>query len=379
MKKYFFTFAVAVLALASCSSDETIASQATSESNEISFRPLNNGMTRATSLDITSLRSSGFYVTATFTSGHTAYFADQLYKEETSNVWKPYTGGAYTHIYWPTGSDVLDFHAYAPQATISPSESQLMINNSNVTTLNGCPEYTVTPHVSASSQIDFIYASLTGKDQDDGSMPLTFGHMESQVGIKLSNTDGALKFTVSEVSICNVVESGVFKYRTTPSSGMAWGDFGGPDEYAQTGLSITKDGVQSATDAGTTWILIPHALAKPTTDGQYEGTVDLSTYAGAYIKVKYKCQNKQDNSYYAGGTDSWVEGIWPISTNASPATWAPGTHYTYTIDLKGGGYYEKNQAEPSGATLDRILNLNEITFATVTVSDWTPSNSIVGM
>ena len=374
MKKFFFFAAIAAIGLASCSSDETIASQATNASNEISFRPLNNGMTRATSLDITSLRSSGFYVTATFTSGHTAYFADQLYKEETSNVWKPYTGSAYTHIYWPTGSDVLDFHAYAP----ADDDTQLNVSNSNVTSLNGCPEYTVVPAVSASSQIAFIYATLTGKDQNDGSLPLTFGHMESQVGIKLSNTDGALIFTVSEVSICNVVESGVFKYRTTPSSGMAWGDFGGLDEYAQKGLSITKDGVQSATDAGTTWILIPHTLAKPTTDSQYASSSDGAAYEGAYIKVKYKCQNKTDNSYYAGGAETWVEGIWPISTNASATTWASGTHYTYTIDLKGGGYYETNKAD-TDAGLDRILNLNEITFATVTVSDWTPSNSTVGM
>lgn len=370
---------MAALGFVACTSDETVASQATSEANEISFRALNNGVTRATSLDITSLQSSGFYVTATFTSGHTAYFADQLYKEETSNVWKPYTGGAYTHIYWPTGSDVLDFHAYAP----ADDDSQLNVSNSNVTTLNGCPEYAVEPAASASSQIDFIYATLTDKDQADGSLPLTFGHMESQVGIKLSNTDGALKFTVSEVSICNVVKSGIYKNRNaSPSTAttMAWEDFGAPRAYAQT-VNMTHDGVTSAADAGTTWILIPHALAKPAVghDGEYAGSVALSTYAGAYIKVKYKCQNKTDNSYYAGGDgDNWVEGIWPISTNASAATWAPGTHYTYTIDLKGGGYYEQNDNSGT-ATLKRILNLTEITFATVTVSNWTPSNSTVTM
>ena len=47
MKKNLFILAVAGLALASCSSDETVASQATSQANEISFRAFNNGMTRA--------------------------------------------------------------------------------------------------------------------------------------------------------------------------------------------------------------------------------------------------------------------------------------------------------------------------------------------
>ena len=374
----FFAFAAALAFCYSCSNDETIASQATSESNEISFRPLTNGVTRATSLNLASLQANGFYVTATYTSGHTAYFSDQCYKEEASNVWKPWTGSAYTHIYWPTGDDVLDFHAYAP------SDAQLVVSNANVATLNGCPEYTVTPVPAAASQVDFIYATQTGKDQNDGSMPLTFTHKESQIGVKLLNSDGSLKFTVSEIAICNIAQSGVFKNRDaspTTATTMGWGDFGSVTSYSQTSLSITKDGVAEATDAGTTWILIPHALANPTTDGQYASSDNGAAYNGAYIKVKYKCQNKLNESvYYAGGAESWAEGIWPISTNSSATTWTPGYYYTYTIDLKGGGYYETNQAEPSGATLDRILNLNEITFATVTVSDWTgPNNTNVGM
>lgn len=250
--------------------------------------------------------------------------------------------------------------------------------------LNGCPEYTVTPVSAAASQVDFIYATQTGKDQNDGSMPLTFTHKESQIGVKLLNSDGSLKFTVSEIAICNIAQSGVFKNRDaspTTATTMGWGDFGSVKSYSQTSLSITKDGVAEATDAGTTWILIPHALANPTTDGQYASSDNGAAYNGAYIKVKYKCQNKLNESvYYAGGAESWAEGIWPISTNSSATTWTPGYYYTYTIDLKGGGYYETNQAEPSGATLDRILNLNEITFATVTVSDWTgPNNTNVGM
>lgn len=371
MKKKLLILAVAGFALASCSSDETVNSLATSDANEISFRPLMTGVTRASSIDAGSgvygLQSIGFYVTATKTSDHSVYFNDQLYKMQSANLWKPYntSSSSYTHIYWPTGEDVLDFHAYAPVASIYPTTSQLMINNTNVGTDNGCPEYTVTPSIAASSQIDFIYATLTGKDQADGSLPLTFTHKESQVGVQLKNTDPALNFTVSEVSICNIKKSGVFKYRTTPPAGMAWGDLGSPQDYGQSGLSITKNGEQIATLAGETWILIPQVLATPTTDGEYTSSSEHATYNGAYIKVKYKCQNNTDNSYYAGDGNNWVEGIWPINT-----TWEPGYHYTYTIDLKGGGYYERND-DSGTAVLKRILNLTEITFATVTVSSWT--------
>ena len=362
----FFAFAAALAFSYSCSNDETVAVNDNAASNEISFRPLMNSTTRATSLELSNLQTDGFYVTATFTSGHTAYFANQLYKEETTNVWKPYTGSAYTVIYWPKGDDVLDFHAYAP------NNAQLVVSNTNVTTLNGCPEYTVSPNATAADQVDFLYATLTSKDSGDGSMPLDFAHKESQISIQLQNTDAALAFTVSEVAICNIASSGIYKNRhaTDPSTAttMAWGDFGDLGNYSQAGLTLNPT---TAVAAGTSWILIPQALAKPTTDGKYASTETNAVYNGAYIKVKMKVQSATNASvYYAGSADTWVDAIWPISTNASPATWAEGTHYTYLVNLAGGGYFEKNQADPSGDGLDRVLNLNEITFATVTVSGW---------
>lgn len=378
MKKKLFFLAVAAVAFASCSNDETIASQANSQANEISFRPLMQNVTRATSLNKTSLETNGFYVTATFTSGHTSYFADQLYKQKTAvpECWAPYTGTAFTAIYWPsTGADILDFHAYAPSQT---DNAQLSVSNTNVATLNGCPEYTITPATAAASQMDFLYASAPGKDSQDGSLPLTFAHKESQISIQLKNTDANLKFSVDEVAVCNIKSTGVFKYRTTPSVGMAWGDQSTPTTYTQSSLNLTYNGSVDATAAGTSWILVPQALANPTTTGQYTSNTTGDGYNGAYIRVKLKAQSTYNNYYFAGAEgDNWVYAIWPISTTESAQTWVAGTHYTYTIDLKGGGYFETNQETPSGATLDRVLNMNEITFATVTVSDWTPSSGTV--
>ena len=387
MKRNLLILAVACLALASCSNDETVNSLATSGANEISFRANTNGLTRAADIDAgngtNGLKTIGFYVTAAFTTTTpTLYFSDQHYKLASTDpdVWKPTDNGgsSYKSIYWPDGSDVLDFHAYAPVAG-----TQLSVSNTNIGTLNGCPEYTVTPAAttdatSADTQVDFIYATLTGKDNTDGSMNLTFNHEESKISIKLKNTDAALTITVSEVALCNIAQSGIFKNRDaapTTTTTMSWGDFGAATTYYQTLASATTYTSEAA--AGTSWILIPHTLAKPTADGKYTGSTTGDGYDGAYIRVKMKVQSATDASvYYAGaesGANEYVSAIWPISTNASPTTWATGTHYTYTIDLKGGGYYETNQASPSGDTLDRVLNLNEITFATVSVTDWTPS------
>lgn len=382
MKKNLFILAAAVLALASCSSDETIESAALSESNAISFRPLVSGMTRATSLLTTDLNTEGFYVTATYTTdGGSAYFVDQLYKHNDAVGhlrWEPWNGSAFKVIYWPnTTDDVLDFHAYA-RATAKAS--QLSVSNTNVATENGCPAYTVTPDAAATNQIDFVYATLTGQDYQNTSMALTFNHVESQVSIQLKNNDSGLKFTISEVALCNIAESGIYKNRdasVTTTTTMAWGNYGSNRTYLQT-VNITKDGIVDAAAAGESWILIPHTLAAPTTTGEYESSSTDATYNGAYIRVKMKIQSTANNNiYYAGGDgDNWVNAIWPVPASS---VWNPGYHYTYTIDLAGGGYYETNQGTPSGSALDRVLDLHPITFATVSISDWTPTGTNVGM
>lgn len=56
--------------------------------------------------------------------------------------------------------------------------------------------------------------------------------------------------------------------------------------------------------------------------------------------------------------------IWPVDFN-----WAPGKKYTYTIDLGGGGYWEKNKKGDDTA-LDPVLDGAVIQFVTVTVDDW---------
>jgi len=385
MKKSLFILATAALVFASCNNDVKIDENKTlDDANEIAFQPVVTRVKRAPAAadqDATSLVTSGFYVTAAFTtSTPTLYFADQHYMRASTgpDVWKPTddNGSSWKTIYWPVGSDVLDFHAYSPV-----SGGQLSVSNANIGTLNGCPEYTVTPAATtnattADTQIDFIYATLTDKDQADGSMNIEFGHKESKISLNLKNTDAALIITVSEVAFCNIAQSGVFKNRdAAPSTTttMEWGNFGALTTYYQTLAPATIYTTQAA--AGSSWILIPHTLAKPTTDGEYTGSTTGDGYNGAYIRVKLKVQSATNASvYFAGDADNYVSAIWPISTNASATTWAAGTHYTYTIDLKGGGYYEKNQATPSGATLDRVLDLHEITFATVSVSDWSTSD-----
>lgn len=381
-KKLFF-FAIAALGLAACSNDEIVQTQATSEANAISFRPLVSGVTRATSLLTGDLNTEGFYVTATYTTdGGSAYFTDKQYKYNEAvghERWEPWDGSAFYTIYWPnTTADVLDFHAYA---RADAKKSQLVVSNTNVATQNGCPSYTVTPAAAAANQIDFVYATLTGQDYQNTNMALDFNHEESQVSIKLKNNDSGLKFTVSEVALCNIPVSGIFMNRdatnVTTNTDMKWGNYGSLTTFSQTKDEpyFVEDGITDASQYQVSWILIPHTLDAPTNNGKYVGSENNAVYDGAYIRVKMRVQSTANaDVYYAGTSSTWVNAIWPIS-----GSWNPRYHYTYTIDLAGGGYFETNQETPSGDDLDRVLNLNPITFASVTVEGWTTSNSDVAM
>ena len=56
--------------------------------------------------------------------------------------------------------------------------------------------------------------------------------------------------------------------------------------------------------------------------------------------------------------------------------WTPGYKYTYTIDLAGGGYQEKNDGSETTETtdLDPVLEDAEIFFVNCTIDAWDTSS-----
>ena len=78
MKKNLFFLAVAAVAFAACSNDETVAVNE-SQGEAISFIPVVNNMTRAADINATALQSSGFWVTAIHSVGSTTYINDQAF------------------------------------------------------------------------------------------------------------------------------------------------------------------------------------------------------------------------------------------------------------------------------------------------------------
>ena len=371
MKKSLFILATAALVFASCNNDVKIDENKTlDDANEISFNPVVTRVKRAPAAadqDATSLQADGkgFFVTAKYNAstsqeGGSDYFDNAHYT---------YSASSYTcanKYYWPSAG-YLNFYAYAP------AEKASEIARTNYTT------FTITPNASAASQEDFIYAVVYDqtKEANGAGVSLNFHHAESKVSIQAKNTS-TLAYTIGTVTLCQVSTTGTFTYTsaaTNISGGKlvsCWSAQSGSSAYVHTPGTTSFAAGASASAIATDMILVPQTIAPVAGYSSASSGVGLAT-TGSFIKIQIKAT--QGGQYVVGGADSFVDAIWPLPTG----TWDPGYHYTYTVDLAGGGYYTTNQ--DTNADLDPILDGAEIKFVDVTVDSWdaTPGETAVSM
>lgn len=379
MKKSLFILATAALVFASCNNDVKIDENKTlDDANEISFQPVVTRVKRAAGVDAGSgtsgLQTLGFKVRATLNSGGAQYFP------ETQFTWNS-TSSTYNSTqkyYWPT-SEALDFFAWAA-------------SGSDVTHTVNTYAFTVTPNATAASQSDLVVANTVNKtksgtyDPSDvynpsagsktssygtNGVPLNFRHAGAKVTITLtnSNTEG-LDFVIRDASICNVKNSGVFTFN--PATANTDGQDVATLDIAQWNTSAASNtsypqAITSLTTLSEDWILVPQTFTYAT---QYNDADANDAFTGPCIKVSLKIKNHGSEIYIVGAAsgenDGYVTAMWPLSAPASG--WLPGKKYTYTVDLAGGGYFEKNNTGDMG--LDPILAGAEIKFVTVTVDGW---------
>ena len=383
-KKLFF-FAIAALGLAACSNDEVLETNATSEANEISFRPLITNVTRtANAAGVKSSFEDGdaISVYADYNSGK--YFQDVFTKQ--SGV----TGFTSTNKhYWPTdvASKNVTFTAIWGSSLTTPA---LTIG----TTAGNFTGYT--PDAAAANQEDILIAKHTSASKESPVL-LNFRHALSQIVVQAKNTNPSLKVTITGVRIGYIktastsftYSGGVTDTRETGSGtgdNIAQGDWtlvdfaGTPTtttandyKYDQTVTSLALIG--NTSDAGhtltgtTSWILLPQDMtdaggkyASQKTGTKATANPDL---AGAYLALKMTIENY--NGASATGTivaEQWC--YWPITQ-----AWNPGYKYTYTIDVAGGGYEPEDT--DNDKNLDPVLDGAVIVFSpSCTIDDWDP-------
>lgn len=360
MKKKLLILAVAGLALASCSNDQTVAvNQLSQESNVIGFRPLNNGMTRAA-------EKSSFEATNTInvwcTKGASSYF---------NNVTFTYAAAGYSGFssnppyYWPTtiddgGNKVTFYATYAETQTAAGQISSF------------------TPATAAASQVDLLCSKLECTTKPAaGEATLAFKHALSEIIVKAKNSNSSLKITVSKVKVGYVAHTGALNFTT----GLpVWTNTNptGPavtaDVYSQ---DLTSDLVltsSAATLTGTeAWMILPQNLAlsqvapaivytkayKTGTKGTSASDANLNC---AYIALELLFQDASTNATVVA--KQWC--YWPITTN-----WLAGKKYTYIIDAAQGGYQPMNVDVAESTDLDEILGGQEIKFhSSTSIEAW---------
>lgn len=361
MKKYFFFAAIAVLALASCSSDETIASQATSESNVIGFRTLVDGTTRSTAGpmygtswatgDVINVYADFFDKSADNGNGlHGKYFQANFTKQEGGNFTseKPY--------YWPAfdTEDVMTFTA---------------IYGATQSAAGSIASYS--PAAAAASQMDVMVAqkAVTAKVSP---VVLNFRHALSQIVVNVKNTNANLDFDITGVRVGYVSTSGRFVFSGVTEPQEADGhtaaeetlvDANNWDELSTASATTNYDqastktitSTQSATalNSFNPWLLIPQeqtAFTAYTSGTQVNPASADPVVNGSYIALKLTIYNyngtARSNKLVA---EQWC--YWPCAFD-----WDPGYKYTYTVDLAGGGYQPGNVDAAEATTLDKVLS-----------------------
>jgi hypothetical protein len=380
MKKYFFFAAIAAIGLASCSNDETIASQATSESNTISFRPLVNNVTRAangTGLKTAWEDGDILHVTAIYKSAK--YFQDDFTKGTGDGSAAGFNST--TKHYWPNdlSTNSITFTAFwnVAQKTYASSGDENSL----------AAAYTVPDAVASQKDLLLAKKTVTSKPTD-GGVTLNFRHMLSQIIVKVANDESDLKVVVSGVRVGYVAKTGTFTYsggvtdtqvqdatntasatlipRTnwTPTAATA-----ATQLHEQT-VSATLTGTTAATDLTdfSSWILLPQQLTAATdyTARETSGAVTSATdpkLNGAYLALKMTVKSADDAATIV--PEQWC--YWPINTE-----WLPGYKYTYTINAGSGGYQPTDQNNDTG--LDPVLSGTFIWFTpSCTIDTWVES------
>ena len=389
MKKNYWIFAAAAVALAACSNDDTITvNQGIEEANTISFRTIVDGLTRASSTsDVTTDDISSFNVTA-FRHGETTdpYIDDATYTKQISGTFT-----CTTKYYWPS-SGTLDFYAYSVNSAVAGQVQKGAYNS-----------FTFTPATDANSTYaDLVFAtkqdigksgtynSETASYGADG-VPLNFRHTASKIAIKVQNSSSTMKFSVDGWKVGYLDGQGTFTLSETETSStgtLAFSDWtantNAAEKSADTQYSSTFDATAIAAEASATplsgeFILVPQRITAATAYANSGTPAANDKVNGAFIAVKLKIMNNDTNSTVI--VDDGTEGhgtvwaIWPIGDDGTATfNWEPGKRYTYTVDLAGGGYYEQNK--DTDADLDKLLDSAEIKFVTVTVDEWVPATGI---
>ena len=193
MKKSYLLGALGLLAMASCSQDETIGIN--HDGDEITFNVVTNNATRAENVYCNQNLPGGFYVSA-ISDGK--MYIDGDHVTGSNGNWTNTSGTRY----WP--ETAVDFYAHVngeASYTWSVNEGKATAKFEN---------FQVSKDVA--KQVDLLYAVKTGQKKADGKVNLNFRHALSQIVFQAKNTNANLYVEIAGVSVANVGGTNTFTF-----------------------------------------------------------------------------------------------------------------------------------------------------------------------
>ena len=330
MKKSLFMMGAALLALASCTNEETVNIPST---RSITFGSPYVGITTkaatATVTDLAALQAEG--------AGFYAFGGYQSVPEVFNNTHVTYAGG--TWGYNPTSYWVVDenykFLAYAPEMDVTPTYNWGTSTDANDATLTFTG---VTVDGTADNQKDFVIGKsgvITGAASNNPNVSITMKHALAMIKVTLTNgfRTGA-KLQISNFAINGIKTTGTFTQAT--------------DATTQAGQWQASNAESQSTfiDQGTTlennkqtyaneFIVIP------------QGTEDVTvTFTGTLTD-----ENGQPVEVPNGTGDG--KNVKDFTIKITNTTWAVNNRYNYTATIDGNTF-----------------DMNEIIFGDPTIETW---------
>ena len=305
----YLAFAAALALCYSCSNDETVAVNTTPQDNEISFRPLTNGTTRA--YDILNAAALTSFKVQAFLNGTAsenltddkAYFSNVTFTGPTT-----YTSGE-TKYYWPSTN--LDFYAWSVHSGSN--------NPTDKVTRNSYKEFAVTPGSEATAQPDLVFACSKNVAKVSTGVPLYFKHTESRILLKVKNSNPALSFKVEGWQVGGLYSTGTFTHdgnATVTGTGLiggAWtlsdGNRSVENVSASTFASATiasNASTAAEVTGASSMILIPQGTSQSLAAATAFSTAAANAVLnGSYIAVKMSIWNSSTNWTFSYGRFSY--------------------------------------------------------------------------
>ncbi|MDO5395240.1 MAG: fimbrillin family protein [Bacteroidales bacterium] len=362
MKKILFAaVAAAVVALPSCSSDETVD---LNKGNEVNFSVTAGKSSRAQATTTASISEFKTYAVASENDG--AFFMNGVEVKKQGDAW------AYSPTkFWPNGGTVnfLSISPCTPQSgTVAASAEaggSLKLN-----------DYTV----AAAADEDLLYAANYGESKANPQVKVNFRHALSQIFFQVANTNSTLNIKVNDVKIVNLANKASLTWATqstndpnyseTENGGQGdgkheteltgtWGVWSTPEgntQYTAVGSLVELNGETQATayttDGGL--MVMPQAITP------WDFTSTEAESCGAYILIN--CQVVDET-----GAQLWpaknVEGGFAqvaIPLTAPDGKWMQGKKYIYTLKFgNGAGWTPGTDPEPVLVPVEFTVTVDE--------------------